>query len=136
MFNVCSLEEWRYIFPYITNQRPLLVLLRGPMGVGKTTFVREFLHYIGYKGRVKSPTFTYEITYDGVKVSHLDLYRIKGRDTDIVYEIVDRLDDGFIVFVEWPERLMEEISLIQKDYSVREISIEFAEHECRTVYVE
>jgi tRNA threonylcarbamoyladenosine biosynthesis protein TsaE len=57
------------------------VELHGPLGAGKTTFVRHLLHALGVQGRVKSPTYTvlepYSVVRNGapLDVSHFDFYR-------------------------------------------------------------
>ena len=62
-------------------QRPALhdafVELEGPLGAGKTTFVRHLLHAMGVQGRIKSPTYAVVETYelDHVAISHFDFYR-------------------------------------------------------------
>jgi tRNA threonylcarbamoyladenosine biosynthesis protein TsaE len=53
------------------------IALDGPLGAGKTTFVRHLLRALGVRGRIKSPTYAvmepYEI--DGRAISHFDFYR-------------------------------------------------------------
>ena len=60
----------------------LLVGLEGPLGVGKTTWVRGMLEGLGYRGRVSSPTYTLLQHYElgDVTVVHIDLYRLSEAD--------------------------------------------------------
>lgn len=56
-----------------------VVLIRGELGAGKTTFVRGACRALGIVEPVTSPTFTIGHRYQGtVDVSHLDLYRFAG----------------------------------------------------------
>jgi len=61
------------------------IFLIGEIGVGKTTFTRNFINYLQKREGVKetevlSPTFNllYEYDIKNLKVMHYDLYRIKN----------------------------------------------------------
>jgi tRNA threonylcarbamoyladenosine biosynthesis protein TsaE len=80
-----------------------VVLVRGELGTGKTTFVRGACRALGVLQPVNSPTFTIGHRYGGrVLVSHLDLYRFEGITIPEWADLEPYFDDA-IVFVEWPE---------------------------------
>ncbi|MGA8262066.1 MAG: tRNA (adenosine(37)-N6)-threonylcarbamoyltransferase complex ATPase subunit type 1 TsaE [Arenicellales bacterium] len=83
-----------------------VIFLRGDLGSGKTTLVRGLLGALGYEGVVPSPTFTLLETYDvrGLKVAHLDLYRLDGATELEQLAIRDYLGEQSVLLVEWPER--------------------------------
>jgi tRNA threonylcarbamoyladenosine biosynthesis protein TsaE len=86
---------------------PLLAGLRGPLGSGKTTWVRAMLRGLGYTARVPSPTYTLveEYRVGGLTVVHLDLYRLAAADEIEFLGIRDRLGVPDVwLLVEWPER--------------------------------
>lgn len=58
--------------------RDACVELHGPLGAGKTTFVRHLLRALGVTGRIKSPTYAVMEPYTlpgGFSISHFDFYR-------------------------------------------------------------
>jgi tRNA threonylcarbamoyladenosine biosynthesis protein TsaE len=90
-------------------RRPALtdafVELHGPLGAGKTTFVRHLLRALGVTGRIKSPTYAVLEPYalPGLDVSHFDFYRFD--------DAREWADAGFreifaapgLKLAEWPE---------------------------------
>jgi len=82
-----------------------VVLLQGPLGAGKTAFVRGMARGLGCNpGDVSSPTFTILHEYKGphVLLFHADLYRLSTREVDEL-GLDDVAAEGILV-VEWPDR--------------------------------
>jgi len=82
-----------------------LVLLRGELGAGKTTFVRGIARGIGSAALVASPTFQLVRIYPGrLQLAHVDLYRLEQGD-DLGDLGLDELLDAGAVVVEWGDRI-------------------------------
>ena len=84
-----------------------VVLLEGPLGAGKTAFVRGLALGLGCDGDdVSSPTFTIVQEYRGrVTLQHVDLYRL--RPAEVGDLALEDLMDGSVIAVEWPDRWRE-----------------------------
>lgn len=81
-----------------------VVLLDGPLGVGKTTRVRGALEALGHKGPVRSPTFNLVQVFEtNPKVAHTDLYRVASSEGLGLEELMD----DHLLLVEWPDRFAE-----------------------------
>ena len=81
-----------------------VVLLHGPLGAGKTAFVRGMAGGLGCDpDAVSSPTFTIVQDYPGrTRLQHVDLYRLSSKEADDL--ALDDLFEGSVTAIEWPER--------------------------------
>ena len=102
------------------------IFLIGEIGVGKTTFTRNFINYLQKKNEIKetdvlSPTFNllYEYEIKNFKVMHYDLYRIKkSKELDELGIFKENFDS--IKIIEWPELIETKVTNrleIYLDYS-------------------
>ena len=82
-----------------------LILLTGPLGAGKTTFVRGLARGAGSEAQVASPTFQLVRIYSGrVQLAHVDLYRVKAAGELADLGLDELIDEGAVV-VEWGDRI-------------------------------
>jgi len=82
-----------------------VVLLKGELGAGKTTFVRGMAQGVGSRAPVASPTFQLVRIYQGrVQLAHVDLYRVEN-SAELSDLGLEELAGAGAVVVEWGERL-------------------------------
>ncbi len=87
---------------------PLIVLLRGDLGAGKTTLVKGIVE--GFEAAlaedVTSPTFTLIHEYRGPRATlyHIDLYRIDSERDLETLGLDDLLAPNCILLIEWGEK--------------------------------
>lgn len=89
----------------------MVLLLKGELGAGKSTFARAFIRALA-KGRedfdIPSPTFTLVQTYDETRipVAHADLYRIGSDQEAEELGLLDLLETH-VLAVEWPDIVLD-----------------------------
>ena len=86
-----------------------VVVLKGEVGAGKTTFVRAAARSLGVREAVTSPTYQFARDYEGladgrpIMVNHLDLYRLEELDVRDALDLDEYLRPGSVTFVEWAD---------------------------------
>ena len=85
-----------------------IVALRGEMGAGKTTLIREICDRLGVADTVTSPTFAIINEYKDRghrPVYHFDFYRINRIEEAFDFGYEEYFYSGNLCLVEWPEKI-------------------------------
>jgi len=100
-----TIEKGRELAAQLTP--PVVVLLSGELGAGKTTLTKGIISGLGAgaEEEVTSPTFTLVHEFHNhCKVYHVDLYRVENFHDLETLALEDVLSEPSVVVVEWPER--------------------------------
>ena len=84
-----------------------IVLLKGNLASGKTSFVKSFVKFLGISENVSSPTFSIMNIYDG-RVYHYDIYN-EGSSKFIESGLLENLEEEGYHFIEWADEKLEKI---------------------------
>ena len=87
-----------------------LLLLKGPLGAGKTSLVKGFAAKLGIKDEITSPTFAlaHHYTSGNKPLIHMDLYRLNNKASAnelFLQEEEEAKQMKAVMIIEWPERL-------------------------------
>jgi tRNA threonylcarbamoyladenosine biosynthesis protein TsaE len=85
--------------------RDATVTLHGPLGAGKTTFVRHLLRALGVAGRIKSPSYAVVEPHQAgdLAISHFDFYRFADPRELADAGLRDLFAAPGLKLCEWPE---------------------------------
>jgi len=83
-----------------------VLLLSGPLGAGKTTFVRHLARALGFSGRVTSPTYTLLHVYPTPEgpLLHADLYRLPEPEMAQELGLFEGMEEARLTAIEWGRR--------------------------------
>ena len=88
-----------------------IVALNGPLGAGKTCFIKGVAVGLGVEEEVTSPTYTIVSEYEGsllgktIPVYHIDAYRLRGTDDFSAIGGEEMIFGDGISLVEWSENI-------------------------------
>ncbi|MEM6447351.1 MAG: tRNA (adenosine(37)-N6)-threonylcarbamoyltransferase complex ATPase subunit type 1 TsaE [Cyanobacteria bacterium P01_D01_bin.123] len=85
-----------------------VLLLRGDLGGGKTTFTQGLGRGLGIEERIVSPTFTLIQEYEEGRIPlfHCDLYRLQAEDT-FDLQLDEYCAGEGVTVIEWPDRWLD-----------------------------
>jgi tRNA threonylcarbamoyladenosine biosynthesis protein TsaE len=112
---------------------PVIVMLRGELGSGKTTLTKGIISGLGAAPEedVTSPTFTLvHVFHNHCTVYHVDLYRIDTPQDLESLGLEDALGEQAVIIVEWSERFT-----YRTDWPRVEISLEHAGGDSRRIAI-
>lgn len=114
-FKIHKIEDWQEVVNQILPKlQHNLLLLKGNLGAGKTTFTQFLLKNLGGTDEVSSPTYAIVNEYRTPKgnVFHFDLYRMKSVGEVFDIGMDEYLDNAFLCIIEWPEIYEEELQAL------------------------
>jgi len=114
-------------------QAPVLVLLSGDLGAGKTTLTKGIASGLGAAREedVTSPTFTLVHRYEGAtRVYHVDLYRVGNFHDLETLGLEDVFSERAVILIEWPDRMT-----LRTDWPAVRIELEHVDENTRRVRV-
>ena len=111
-FTIQEIKDWQEVVDkIIPDLKHNILLLKGNLGAGKTTFTQFLLKNMGSNDEVNSPTYSIVNEYSTPegKIYHFDLYRLKNIEEVYDIGIEEYLDNAFLCIIEWPEVYEEEL---------------------------
>lgn len=111
-FQINQINEWEELAQSVLQElKHNILLLKGNLGAGKTTFTQFLLKNLGSNDEVNSPTYSIVNEYNSPKgkIYHFDLYRLKNIDEVYDIGIEEYLDNSFLCIIEWPEVYEDEL---------------------------
>ena len=145
------------------NDKPLVFLLSGDLGGGKTVFSRKIGHLLGVKEKITSPTY---VIYNEYSISpnpsltrggqnppvptevgtpslengglkkflHMDLYKINSEKDLEEIKFLDLFEENTISCIEWPEQMGENfLKKLKEKTNVVSVNFEYVDQETREI---
>jgi L-threonylcarbamoyladenylate synthase len=141
-----SEKETKKIAKFVLNkllekdfEKPLVFIIEGEIGVGKTVFVKGMGEVLGIKNIV-SPSFVvmyeYEVEKSKVyKLIHLDLYNVEEKEEFEYLKIGEYLAPGNLLAIEWGEKVGEIFDLLKKKGEIVYVKMRYENEKERVIEV-
>jgi L-threonylcarbamoyladenylate synthase len=128
------------------NKKPLVFLLSGDLGCGKTFFSRKIGHLLGVKEKITSPTFMIYNEYKLVeskklkvksnikKFLHMDLYKITTEKDLEEIKFLDLFEENTLSCIEWPENMGKKyLGKLKAKTNVVSVNFEYVDERTREI---
>ena len=135
MFLKTTSETISFGKDFVANLKPKsIVILKGPIGAGKTSLVQGIGQGLCIKEAITSPTFALSHHYESgsMHLIHMDLYRIESSLSarELFIEEEEELDtNNGVLIIEWPELIEPILDIYWK------IEINYAYKEGRNINI-
>lgn len=122
-----SLKHWKDL-----QVRPLLFLLIGDLGAGKTQFAKGIGRFLGISQPITSPTFTIEAQYPYQryqtqgKFFHLDTWRLQDLKELELLDLTNHFQPKNVVAIEWADRALNPVLKLAKSANAKIIRLTFS----------
>ena len=133
-YNIHTIKELEKVvlqfLPQLNSKE--VVWLTGPLGIGKSEWVRLALRHLGCPHYAPSPSFSIQNSYivKNNKIHHIDLYRIESESDLNSIDFFDLfLEKTGCIFVEWADR----INIHKKNLDWNQTSVHFEWQEGRRI---
>lgn len=126
------IREWKKVYEsdlgYIAYElkdmveAPAVVILKGEMGAGKTTFTKVFVSETDPRSKTLSPS--YSVLSETPNILHGDFYRLENVDEIIHLELELYLEDKRFFLVEWGEKYIHALTReVPENYSFYQLNL-------------
>ncbi len=119
---VATLSELETVAKKVAKSLPksAILLLKGDLAAGKTTFVATLAKVLGVKDSVSSPTFSLQQIYAD-RLYHYDFYRIDFEEI-IELGLLEEFEKSGLHAIEWADDELKEL-LLEAGFELFELSI-------------
>jgi L-threonylcarbamoyladenylate synthase len=126
----------KYILSHV-HKKPVVIILKGDLGAGKTIFVKGVAEKLGVT-KIVSPTFTiyyeYKVNKQNIKMLyHYDLYNVEDAEEFKYLGVKENIKLGNIIFFEWGEKSGAFLETLQKKSEIIFIEITYKDQTTREI---
>lgn len=140
-YTIEKVEDFESLTRGILNvgfSKPVILLLNGDLGSGKTTFIKYLGFKLGIKEEINSPTFIIHNEYQnkekGIELHHIDLYRLEESFEFQELHLGRYLNPNTIIAIEWANKFEEQIEDMLAQKQVEKFKLNFS-YESETIRI-